>query len=433
MARKDKKRGRNGEVLEGGIIYRPKPDNYAYNYIDPNGDRQWIYSKNLEVVRAERLKVIRANIDDLDYYAMGKASVNVLLKAYLRSKFELRPTTSDGYWYTFQKYIEPGFGKKRIKDIHYSHVKDFYNYLLYKRKLPISVVESVNNILNPAFRMAVRDRIISSNPVEGVCTDVKKRGRFKVEVRHPLTVEEQRIFMGELDRLENRAWKPIFMVFLGTGCRPGEIFGLRYEDLDMEKRIITIDHELAYGMFRDDETGKRKSGYRIFTPKTESGIRKIPMTDMVYEAFLDQKRQSKISGVKCTQSVDGYSGFIFYNGYGKCLNYSPLDKKLHRIQDEYNHAEILNAKKASRDPVLLPKFSLYTLRHTFCSRLCENSTNIKYIQMMMGHKQIETTLNVYAEITSGAQQMLTKEFSEKMNIIFGKKADAGKDSDVLEE
>ena len=57
MARKDKKRGRNGEVLEGGIIYRPKPDNYAYNYIDPNGDRQWIYSKNLEVVRAERLKV----------------------------------------------------------------------------------------------------------------------------------------------------------------------------------------------------------------------------------------------------------------------------------------------------------------------------------------------------------------------------------------
>ena len=83
--------------------------------------------------------------------------------------------------------------------------------------------------------------------------------------------------------------------------------------------------------------------------------------------------------------------------------------------------------------MLLPKFTLYTLRHTFCSRLCENSTNIKFIQTMMGHKQIETTLNVYAEITSNAQQSLVKEFSEKMEIIFGKKADAGKDSDGLEE
>ncbi len=433
VARKEKKRGRKGELLEEGIIYRPKPDNYAYNYIDPNGDRQWFYSKDLEVVRAERLKVIKAGNDDLDYYAKGKASVNVLLRMYLNSKPDLKASTNDGYWYTFQKYIEPGFGKKKIKDIHYSHVKDFYIYLLYERKTGISIVDSVNNILNPAFKMAVRDRIIPSNPVEGVLTEVKKAGKFKLEVRHPLTVEEQMIFMEDLEKPENRMWKPVFMVFLGTGCRPGEIFGLRYEDIDMENRIITIDHELFYGMLRDNTTGKRKNGYLLTTPKTEAGDRTIPMTDKVYEAFLDQKKLSEDTGTFCSQSVNGYSGFIFFNKNGGCMNQSILNRKLHWIQDRYNHAEVLKAKRASRNPVLLPEFSLYTLRHTFCSRLCENSTNIKFIQTMMGHKQIETTLNVYAEITSEAQKGLVKEFSEKMESIFEKRRDAEKDGDSLEE
>lgn len=432
MARKDKKKGRNGEVLEEGIIYRPKPDNYAYNYIDLNGYRQWIYSKDLEVVRAERLKVIKAGNDDLDYYAKGKASVNVLLRTYLDSKPELKASTSDGYWYAFQKYIEPGFGKKRIRDIHYSHVKDFYNYLLYKREAGISTVYAVNNIMNPAFKMAVRDRIIPSNPVEGVFAEVKKTGRFKLEVRHPLTVEEQKIFLKELDRPENRMWRPVFLVFLGTGCRPGEIFGLRNEDVDMEKRLITIDHELIYRPFRESGTGRRKCSYMVSTPKTDSGVRTIPMTDTVYEAFLEQKRMSEETGFRCFQSVDGYSGFIFFNKDGNCMNYSSLDRKLHRIQSRYNHAETLKAKRASRSPVLMPRFSLYTLRHTFCSRLCENSTNIKFVQTMMGHKQIETTLNVYAEITSSAKQSLVKEFSEKMESIFGNKVDAGKDSDSFE-
>ena len=61
--------------------------------------------------------------------------------------------------------------------------------------------------------------------------------------------------------------------------------------------------------------------------------------------------------------------------------------------------EILKAKKEKRDPILLPDFSCHHLRHTFCTRLCENETNLKVIQSIMGHRNIETTMDVYAEAT----------------------------------
>lgn len=59
----------------------------------------------------------------------------------------------------------------------------------------------------------------------------------------------------------------------------------------------------------------------------------------------------------------------------------------------------MTRKKGKRKPLLLPDFSCHHLRHTFCTRLCENETNLKVIQSIMGHKSIETTMNIYAEAT----------------------------------
>jgi len=70
-----------------------------------------------------------------------------------------------------------------------------------------------------------------------------------------------------------------------------------------------------------------------------------------------------------------------------------------RIVKEHNKQETALAEKECRDPLLLPHFSVHVLRHTFCTRFCENETNIKIIQEIMGHADITTTMDIYNEAT----------------------------------
>ena len=58
-----------------------------------------------------------------------------------------------------------------------------------------------------------------------------------------------------------------------------------------------------------------------------------------------------------------------------------------------------DAKAEGREPELLPHFSCHHLRHTFCTRFCENETNLKVIQEIMGHADITTTMDIYNEAT----------------------------------
>ena len=433
MARK-KGRGRNGEILEEGIVYRPEQDNYGYYYTDPNGDRIWeCYNKDLEVVREARQKVIKAGYDGLDYYSKGKANVNVLIEQYLSTKVELKKTVLPNYYYTYQHYIKDGFGKRRIKEVGYTEVLRYYQYLLYSKELDISVVDSVNNILSPAFQMAVRDRIRIDNPVTGVLSEIKKkgRGRFKRKIRHPLTVEEQKIFQRQLKRPENLNWAPVFTLFLETGLRPGEGIGLTWNDVDMEAHTVNVNHELQYYNEVLPSGKKGKGKYGIFPPKSEAGNRTIHMTKALCEALKQRKKLDEASGIICRKELQGQKDFIFCNRDGGFLSEHSLNTKLHRIQKTYNREELLQSKREGREPVLLPEFSCYNLRHTFCSRLCENETNIKAIQTVMGHQDVQTTLNIYAEVTESAQKSFMEGFSEKMEAIF-KDEDEMKDASSVD-
>ena len=75
------------------------------------------------------------------------------------------------------------------------------------------------------------------------------------------------------------------------------------------------------------------------------------------------------------------------------------DNPANRIYEAYNAEEIVNAKKENREAILIPHFSCHHFRHTFCTRFCENETNVKVIQSIMGHASIETTMDIYAEVT----------------------------------
>ena len=79
--------------------------------------------------------------------------------------------------------------------------------------------------------------------------------------------------------------------------------------------------------------------------------------------------------------------------------------------------EIAEAEEQGREPVIIPHISCHHLRHTFCTRFCENETNVKVIQSVMGHADITTTMNIYAEVTDAAKKEAFKNLSKRVYVL----------------
>lgn len=139
------------------------------------------------------------------------------------------------------------------------------------------------------------------------------------------------------------------------------------------------------------------------------------MMGKVYDAFMEELEYQKENGF-CDVELDGMTGFIFYNRFGKLHNPSAINRVIKRIYTNYNAEEIVNAAKEGRQPVLIPHFSCHHLRHTFCTRFCEHETNVKVIQSIMGHADITTTMDIYAEVSEMKKQEAISELSNKYDI-----------------
>ena len=89
------------------------------------------------------------------------------------------------------------------------------------------------------------------------------------------------------------------------------------------------------------------------------------------------------------------------NRFGNVQHQGTLNKAIRRIIRDCNDEVLM---KGEDDPVLLPHFSCHTLRHTFTTRMCEAGVNVKVIQDTLGHADIATTLNIYADVTKELKQ-----------------------------
>ena len=178
---------------------------------------------------------------------------------------------------------------------------------------------------------------------------------------------------------------------LGTGCRVGEVIGLRWEDCDFAEETISINHSLLY---RQKEPGGACE-FLVSTPKTEAGIRVIPMAAEVKRALeCERELQAEVGASDIV--IDGYSNFIFTGQTGGILSPHTVNCAIERIRTAYNNMETELANQEQREPQLLPHFSAHTMRHTFCTRLAHAGMNPKDLQYIMGHSNITMTLNYYA-------------------------------------
>ncbi len=389
MSRKDSK----GYVLRTGEHQRGD-GRYCFSYTDRRGKRHQIYAKNLFALREREAQLRRDYEDGLDPHKAAMIEVSHMVDSYLSTKYDLKMSTRGSYRNS-AKYIKEEIGKCKIVDI-----KKFYYSLILDRGLKATTVDHANTVLHPAFQMAVRDGLLRTNPTEGVMNEIKHSRFWIKEKRKALTVAEQKKLM-DFFRTDPQyhGWLPIFTVLIGTGMRIGECLGLTWDDLDFDERTISVNHSLND---RPDDDGNCRKRIETST-KTFAGMRTIPMVEEVFNAFLMEYEFQKIIGF-CDEVIDGYSGFIFSTGKRTVLLPGAVNRALHSAIDRANELETEQAKNEKREPVLIPQISVHNLRHTFCTRLCENEPNIKIIQSLMGHHDISTTMDIYADVTGEKKQ-----------------------------
>lgn len=405
ISRKDPK----GRKLKDGESYR-SDGRYQYRYSLGNGKRHIIYAKTLEELRRKEEEV-KDNQRNNVKTNVARVTLNDIFELYMSGKTELKASTRTNYNYMYNNYVRDELGVRKIVSIKYSDIKKFYNSLINDRGFKPNSMEIINTIIHPVFTLAVRDGYIRTNPTDGAMAEIKKSHNWEKPKRHALTVTEQQAFIDFVanSRTYNH-WLPLFTVFLGTGCRVGEIVGLRWCDCDFEQGNISINHNLVY---RQADDGK--CAFHVTTPKTSAGIRTVPMLKDVRKALLQEKKKQMAEGFNDTE-IDGYTGFIFTNKVGYIHNPQTINRAIKRIIRDHNNEEKEIAKLAKREPILIRDFSVHSLRHTFCTRFCENETNLKVIQEIMGHSDISTTMNIYAEATNDKKQEAFSQLEGKIKI-----------------
>ena len=389
-----------GYVLRKGEGYRKDKKRYIFQYLDNDRHHVTLYADSLEELREKEDQIIADRVDNIQSYVAGKVDLNYIFDRYMSLKYYLKPSTKLNYKYMYDHFVRDSFGKTLVKDIRYSDVKRFYCELLEDKGIKPITLDNINTLIHPALGMAVKDGIIRSNPANGVMGEIKKSNLWDkgTGVRHALTVDQGKAFLNYVQHSETyNHWFPMFIVFFGTGMRVGEVCSLRWDDISFEKREIYVNHTAV--MLRDP------NGFQlhISTPKTGKSKRVIPMMDNVYDALSEEYERQRLTGFS-SYELDEMTGFVFINRYGRIYQQGVINKAIARITNEYNTQEMLEAAKEKRRPLLIPHFSCHHIRHTFCTRMCENEANIKAIQDIMGHSDVQTTLNIYAEATDKVKQ-----------------------------
>lgn len=174
----------------------------------------------------------------------------------------------------------------------------------------------------------------------------------------------------------SRYYDGIYILF-NTGLRISEFCGLTLKDIDLENRIININHQLLRAS---------EMKYVIEATKTNAGTRKLPMTEDVFRCFqaiIEDREKPRFE-----KMVDGHTGFLFTDKDGMPLVAMHWEHRFNNMVKRYN--DIFR--------VQMPNVTPHVCRHTYCSNMAKSGMNPKTLQYLMGHSDIGVTLNTYTHL-----------------------------------
>ena len=155
-----------------------------------------------------------------------------------------------------------------------------------------------------------------------------------------------------------------------------------------------MNHTFVYYNHKSSD-GIKGCYFNVHSPKTDAGIRLVPMLSFVKEAFLMERDIHELLDLKYEVTIDGYTDFIFLNRFGETQHQGCINKAIRRIIRDCNDEQF---EKSENPEVLLPPFSCHTLRHTFTNRMYEAGVKPKVMMEALGHADISTTMNIYADV-----------------------------------
>ena len=304
-------------------------------------------------------------------------------------KQDLKPKSFQRYHGIYKNYIEnTDFGNIKLNDLRTTHLQRHYKKLLDNGVTP-TTIRQINTNLKTCLNEAERQGYIQKNWCKLV-TLPKKEDNKEVKV---LTKQEQEKF---LEAIKGHELELLYIVALGTGLRIGEILGLKWSDIDFKNNELHVNRSLQKAAIYEDDKIVRYEVQET-TPKTKNSLRTIPVPQNIIKKLIAHKKEQNELILLLQEEYDN-KNYVFCNKLGKPIE----DKRPGR-----NLKTILTS--ISIEPI---KF--HALRHTYATRLFEAGVAPKTVQHLMGHADIQTTMNIYTHVMKGEKI----EAVDKINNLF---------------
>lgn len=279
---------------------------------------------------------------------------------------QLRAGTIQDYQSLYDRHVKPVLGKKRLIDLDRETMQAFYNKLT-ERGLSAATVRLIHAVTSKCLRQAYEQQKLRRNPLVGIILPKRQRREMMA-----LTVEQAQLFS---EAAENDA---LLLFLLLTGCRPGEALALRWQDVNTERKTITIQRSLRW---------LRNGEWKFENPKTQAGTRVVELADGLVKMLISHRRAQAEQRL-LVGAVWQQRDLVFPDEIGN-------PQKPARVRHRFKAA----LRKAGIDE----RVRLYDSRHTAASLLLAAGTHPKTVAARLGHSSVAITMDVYSHVLPGVQ------------------------------
>lgn len=292
----------------------------------------------------------------------GSMTVDAWFKEWLSTYKEPKGLTAKSlgmYREKYNGYIKPRIGRMKLKDVKDTHLQKIMNE---QAGMSSSHAKKVRMVMQEMFKRARQSRLIVYDPAELLELPATTAGR-----RRSITEEERAAILSVAEYHPAGLW---ILTLLYTGMRPGETAALTWADVDFNHNEIHV------------HTARESGGSTIKGPKTESGIRDIPIHAKLRPLLLSTK------GAPFSP--------VFPNRNGTHMDDDTLYRRwrsFYRELDIYMGAELYRNKIIKH--AVAQDITPYCLRHTFCTDLQRAGVPINVSKELMGHSDVSITANIY--------------------------------------
>ncbi|NGM83376.1 site-specific integrase [Paenibacillus sp. 7124] len=350
---------------------------------DANGKRIQKKKRGFKNEREAKkaLRDAQVQADKGSYYEPSKMTYGEFLKEWFRGK---SANYSDQTTKSTESYIRlhimPQLGQYPLSKLNVLIIERFMNDLRAKG-LAEGTIKRIYNVVTASLNSAERKDIIPRNVATRI-DNKPKGGKKDMEV---WTAEEVKLFLNTVRREEVRYYEA-FHLALATGMRQGEILGLRWRDVDLERGIVSVRQTLSH----DGKTLRPGA-------KTTTSVRTISI-DPDTVSMLDKWRRRQ-------QLEKSYAGAMYEdNDLVVCTTVGTPTTPRNLSRTWYSML-----KKSELHPI-----TFHDLRHTHASLLLKNNVHPKIVSERLGHASIQITLDLYSHLFPNMQEEAAHALGEQL-------------------